>query len=222
MYIPDAFREDRVEVLQDSMRAIGAATVVGVSPNGLLATHVPIEIISDSSPWGRLRFHLARANPHVSAMREGGELLFIFQGPQGYVTPSWYPSKQEHGRVLPTWNYVMIHAYGSPEAFEGPKRLRPHLDALSGSFEAQFDAPWRIDDAPADFIDGMCNGIVGFEVVVDRLEGKWKLSQNRPSKDLEGVVLGLREVGDEASQKLADLVENAGNVENARNVENAD
>jgi len=210
MYVPEAFREDRIEVLHAMMRELGAATIVGLAADGLMATHVPVVLDLEPAPFGTVCCHFSRANPHAAALVDGGELLLIFQGPQGYVSPSWCATKEETGKVLPTWDYVAVHAYGQPTLFDGAERLRPHLAALTSQFEEEFDLPWGIEDAPADFVDAMYKGIVGVEIPLSRLEGKWKLSQNRPEKDQLGVIRGLRGLGDEASRKLADLVESAG------------
>jgi transcriptional regulator len=140
---------------------------------------------------------------------EGRELLFIFQGPQVYVTPSWYPTKRRTGKVVPTLNYVAVHAYGKVAAILEGARLRAHLAALTDRFEDSNDPPWKIDDAPAEFIEGMCRAITGVQVPLTRIEGKWKLSQNRNKGDRLGVVKGLREQGDAASLAMADLVEDA-------------
>jgi transcriptional regulator len=210
MYRPEVFREDRIDVLHEMMRQVGVATIVGAGPDGLMATHVPVEIDPHPAPWGTLRCHFARPNPHAEFVADGSELLVIFQGPEGYVTPTWYPTKQVSGKVVPTWNYVAVHAYGNARTFEGPVRLRPHLAALTQQFEAPFEERWSIDDAPPEFIDVMCQAIVGVEIRLSRIEGKRKLSQNRGEQDREGVVRGLRAKGDDASRALADLVEGSG------------
>ncbi len=209
MYLPRKFREDRIEVLHAAMLEIGAAAIVGQGPDGPIATHVPIELDPEPAPWGSIRCHFVRANPHVQSIANGQELLLIFQGPQGYVTPNWYPSKRDTGKVVPTWNYIAIHAYGRATPFEDVDRLRRHLAALTGRFEAGSAVPWKIDDAPADYIDGLCRAIIGFEIPLSRIEGKWKLSQNRPRHDRLGVIDGLRAQGGEASLKMAELVEAA-------------
>jgi transcriptional regulator len=209
MYVPKAFREQRTDVLHGAMRDIGAAAIVGKGGDGLVATHAPIELDPDPAPFGTIRFHFARANPHAQEIGDGRELLLIFQGPQGYVSPSWYPTKALTGKVVPTWNYVAVHAYGSATVIEDPVKLRAHLAALTGRHESGSAQPWSIDDAPADFIDVMCRGIVGFEVRLDRIEGKWKMSQNRPPEDRAGVVDGLRARGRGVDREMADLVEAA-------------
>jgi transcriptional regulator len=211
MYLPRKFCEDRIEVLHATMLEIGAAAVVGQGPDGPIASHVPIELDPEPAPWGTIRCHFVRANPHAQFVADGQELLLIFQGPQGYVTPNWYPSKRETGKVVPTWNYVAIHAYGRATIFEDVAALRAHLGALTDRFEGRSAVPWKIDDAPADFIDGLCRAIVGIEIPLSRIEGKWKMSQNRPLHDRLGVANGLRALGDETSLKIADLVAAAGN-----------
>ena len=209
MYLPRMFREERIEVLHAAMLEIGAAAVVGQGPDGPIASHVPIELDPEPAPWGTIRCHFVRANPHAQSVADGGELLLIFQGPQGYVTPNWYPSKRETGKVVPTWNYVAIHAYGTATPFEDVATLRAHIGALTDRFEGDSAVPWKIDDAPRDFIDAMCRAIIGFEIRLTRIEGKWKLSQNRPRHDRLGVVNGLRAGGGETSLKMAELVEAA-------------
>ena len=209
MYTPSAFREDRTDVLLAAMRDIGAAAVVSAAPDGLVASHVPIELDPEPAPLGVIRCHFALSNPQVKAIAAGRDLLFIFQGAQGYVSPSWYPTKRRTGKVVPTLNYVAVHAYGTVSGFLDGDGLRAHLAALTGRFEGSNDPPWKIDDAPADYIEAMCRAITGIRVPLTRIEGKWKLSQNRDKGDRQGVVKGLRERGDAASLALADLVEDA-------------
>lgn len=207
MYVPKAFQEDRIDVLHAMMKEIGAAAVIGHDTNGLAATHLPIELCPEPKPFGTVRIHIARANPHAQAIKAGQELLLIFQGPQGYITPSWYPSKHLTGKAVPTWNYVAIHAYGTVRAFEDATKLRAHLAALTDCFEESYHLPWKVDDAPQAFIDGMCRAIIGFEITLSRIEGKWKMSQNKSSHDRIGVVNGLRAQSDGNGQAMADLIE---------------
>ena len=209
MYTPGAFREERTDVLMAAMGDIGTAAVVSTGPDGLVASHVPVELDPEPAPLGVIRCHFALPNPQAKAIAAGQELLFIFQGPQGYVTPSWYPTKRRTGKVVPTLNYVAVHAYGTVSGFLEGDGLRAHLAALTDRFEGSYDPPWKIDDAPAEFIEAMCRAITGIQVPLTRIEGKWKLSQNRDEGDRRGVVEGLRERGDPASLTLADLVEDA-------------
>ncbi len=209
MYTPRLFREERIGVLHQAMVEIGAATIVGTGPDGLTATHAPIVMDPDPAPFGTLHCHFARANPHAKALESGSEVLVIFQGAQGYVSPSWYPSKQETGEVVPTWNYVAIHAHGAASTFDDPGRLREHLSELTRHFEKERSDPWKVEDAPEEFIAGLCNAIVGVEIKLTGIEGKWKLSQNRPDADRLGVIAGLRSQGNRGGRSLAALVERA-------------
>ncbi len=191
MYLPSHFHETRLEVLHGLMRAHPLATLVTQGANGLVANHFPLEIDADASPHGTLRGHMARANPAWREHPTGTEVLVIFQGPHAYVSPSWYPSKQRDGRVVPTWNYAVVHAYGALRTIEDATWLRGLVGRLTATYEAAQRAPWKVEDAPVDFIDRMLTAIVGFEIPITRVEGKWKMSQNRPAEDRAGVAAGL-------------------------------
>jgi transcriptional regulator len=153
-----------------------------------------------------VEFHLARANPHWKYLAERNEALMIFQGPEGYITPNWYPSKAEHAKVVPTWNYAVVHAYGRPEVMQDTDWLRRHVAELTAQQERSEVTPWELTDAPEAFIEAMLRGIIGFRLAIARLEGKWKTSQNRETKDRDGVVMGLgkRGVGDDL--EMAEIV----------------
>jgi transcriptional regulator len=168
------------------------------------ASHVPVLIDPEPAPFGTLRGHLARGNPQWQRAAADTDALAIFLGPNAYVSPSWYAAKRETGKVVPTWNYVAIHAYGRPRFYDDVTRLRAHVSSLTARHEAARAAPWAVTDAPEDFIQGLLKGIVGFEIPISRLEGKWKMSQNRPAKDRAGVVEGLRREG--GSPEVADIV----------------
>jgi transcriptional regulator len=189
MYIPPLFKEDRIEVLHDAIRRAGLATLVTPTADGLIASHVPMLLDLEPAPYGTLIGHLARPNPQARGAI--GEALAIFQGPDAYITPSWYATKRQNGKVVPTWNYVAIHAYGAVEFFNDPERLRDVVTRLTERHEGARAEPWAVTDAPPDFIDGMLKGIVGFAMPITRLEGKWKMSQNRPAEDRAGVISGL-------------------------------
>jgi transcriptional regulator len=201
MYNPPLFKEDRIEVLHDAIRRAGLVTLVTQTADGLIASHAPMLLDLEPAPYGTLIGHLARPNPQARGAI--GEGLAIFQGPDAYITPSWYATKRQNGKVVPTWNYVAIHAYGAVEFFSDPERLRVVVTRLTERQEAGRPQPWAVTDAPADFIDGMLKGIVGFAMPIARLEGKWKMSQNRPAEDRAGVISGL-----EAEQRpaVADLI----------------
>jgi transcriptional regulator len=183
MYTPSHFREDRPEIQREFMRAHPLATLVTHSPAGLDANHIPV-LVDDAVTL--IRGHIARANP---VWREAGteEALAIFTGEQYYVSPSWYPSKQEHGKVVPTWNYQTVHAHGTLTFFEDKAKLRDLVDELTRANESKFPQPWGISDAPPEYIDGLLSAIVGFELRITRLVAKFKQSQNRPEADRAGV-----------------------------------
>jgi transcriptional regulator len=203
VYIPPLHQEDRVDVLHDAIRRTGLATLVTLTGDGLIASHVPMLLDPQRAPYGTLLGHLARPNPQARGATPGVQALAIFQGPDAYITPSWYATKRETGKVVPTWNYVTIHAYGPVEFFNDTERLRAIVTRLTDRQEQALAAPWAVTDAPADFIDGMLKGIVGFTLPIVRLEGKWKMSQNRPAADRAGVIDGLENAG---RQDLAELI----------------
>lgn len=202
MYRPPAFAEDRLDVLHDLIRAHPLGLLVTGGAGGLLANAIPFTLVEEG-PRGTLRAHLARANPQVGALR-AGEALVVFQGPQAYVSPSFYPSKQEHGRVVPTWNYVVVQARGRAVVTDDAGWLRDQIGALTAAHEGPRATPWGVDDAPAPFVAAQMRAIVGVEIAVERIEGKWKASQNRPGPDRAGVAQGLRAEGGGA---MAALVE---------------
>ncbi|HEX3575316.1 MAG TPA: FMN-binding negative transcriptional regulator [Rhodopila sp.] len=203
MYVPAHFNEDRVEVLHAQMRATGLATLVSMTADGLLASHAPLLLDPDPAPYGTLIGHLAKANPHARSADPNVQTLVIFQGPDGYITPSYYATKREHGKVVPTWNYTAVHAYGVLDVFDDPARLRAVVTRLTDRHESRRAQPWAVTDAPDAFIEGMLRGIVGISLSIVRLEGKVKMSQNRPATDIEGVVRGLRQ---DAEDGLAEAV----------------
>jgi transcriptional regulator len=192
MYVPPHFKEDRVDVLQSAIRGAGAATLVSMTSDGLFASHAPLMLDAEPAPYGTLIGHLAKANPHARLADPTVQTLVIFHGPDGYITPSYYAAKREHGKVVPTWNYSAIHAYGTLEFFDDPVRLLEVVTRLTERHETPRAAPWAVSDAPADFVQGMLRGIVGLSLRITRLEGKVKMSQNRPAADISGVIDGLR------------------------------
>jgi transcriptional regulator len=204
MYRPSYFRENRLDVLHTLIRSHPFAQLVTAGVQGPEANPLPLLVDPDASPNGTLRGHLARVNDQVAARSAGGQALVIFQGPQAYVSPSWYPSKVEHGKVVPTWNYVAVHAWGVPRVIDDAAWLRRLVEDLTVNQEQGRPNPWAVGDAPADFIATMVKAIVGIEIPIDRIEGKWKLNQNRSEPDRRGVVDGLRVEGNET---MAGLVE---------------
>ena len=172
------------------MRGRPFAALVSAGAAGLYASHLPT-VLKDDGPRGLIECHLARANPHCKDLAEVSEALMIFQGPEGYITPNWYPSKAQHGKVVPTWNYAVVHAYGRPEVMNDADWLHRHVTELTAQQESNAVKPWAVSDAPRSFVDSMLRGIVGFRFAITRLEGKWKMSQNREMRDRQGVVKGL-------------------------------
>jgi transcriptional regulator len=209
MYIPDSFREDRIPVLQEHIARKGFATLVTLGSAGLTASHIPMLLDAAGEPFGTLRGHLSRANGQWRDLSPDVEALAIFSGPQHYVSPSWYPSKAETGKVVPTWNYAVVHAYGYIRIVEDPEWLLRHVSSLTEAHEAAFETPWKVTDAPADFVRTMLNGIVGIEMPIRKLEGKWKVNQNRSASDQRGVADALERLQTPESKAMADLVRDA-------------
>jgi transcriptional regulator len=206
VYLPPYFEETRIDTLHAMMRAHPLATLVTVCDSGLVANHIPIETLSEPGPHGSLRGHVARANPLWKDYRDGAEVLAIFQGPQIYISPSFYPAKRETGEVVPTWDYVVVHARGTLRFVHDPAWLLALVTRLTDTHEAPRKAPWKVDDAPAPYVEKMLSLIVGFEFSIASLAGKWKVSQNHPAANREGVVRGLREAADPDSRNIADLL----------------
>lgn len=202
MYMPQAFEQKDPDLVFGLMSSLGVATVVSNGPDGMIASHVPVEIDRKGGAQGLIRCHFAKPNPQAALIAEGVEVLFIFQGPLAYVTPSWYATKAETGKVVPTLNFAVVHAYGIGRALEDPIAMRRHLTALTDHFEAGLSEPWKVSDAPDQYIDRMMKGITVVEVALTRLEGKWKLSQNRPEADRQGVAEGYRNDGRTDMQAL--------------------
>ena len=209
MYIPHHFAEPRVDILHQLIHARPLCTLITPTPGGLDANHVPLHLSDAPAPFGTLRGHVARANPIWREVVPGSEVLAIFQGPEAYVTPSWYPTKAETGKVVPTWNYAVAHAYGILRVVEDSTWVRTQLEALTAHNEAAFAAPWQVNDAPHEYIDKLLGAVVGIEIVITRLVGKWKTSQNQPESNREGVAHGLRGLGGEEAIAMADLVDAA-------------
>ncbi len=194
MYIPSHFAETRVPVLHEAIRKAGLATLVTTGAGGLEASHVPMLLDPEPAPYGTLLCHVARENPHWRSAGEG-ESLAIFLGPDAYVSPSTYATKKRNPKVVPTWNYVAIHAYGRAEFFDDEARLRAIVTRLTEKQEASRPAPWSVSDAPEDYLRVMLKAIVGFALPIARLEGKWKMSQNRPPEDRASVATTLASEG---------------------------
>jgi transcriptional regulator len=193
MYTPESYREDRVDILHQAIRGAGLATLVSLTNDGLIASHIPLLLDAEPAPYGALCGHLARSNPQ--ARGAVGEAMAIFLGPDAYITPSWYPSKRETQKVVPTWNYVAIHAYGPLDFIDDPELTRQHVEQLTDRHEAGRSTPWAVTDAPETFIAARVRGIIAFRLTIRRLDGKWKMGQNRTPADRFGMAQGLEAEG---------------------------
>jgi transcriptional regulator len=205
VYLPAYFNETRPEVMHALMRARPLATLVTLCESGLVANHMPVETAAQPAPLGMLRGHIARANPLWQQYRAGAEALAIFQGPHSYISPSFYPTKQKTGEVVPTWNYAVVHAHGTLNFVQDAEWLRALVTRLTDAHEASRPHPWKVTDAPPPYIEKMLSMIVGFELSIVRLTGKWKMSQNHPAANREGVVTGLSAGGADA-REIASLL----------------
>jgi transcriptional regulator len=204
MYTPPAFAEDDPATIRQIVREARLATLVTATAEGLVATPLPL-ILADEGERGVLYGHVARANPQWR-LPPVGEALAMFSGPDAYITPSWYAAKREHGRVVPTWNYVAVHAYGPVEFFEDADRLYDVVTRLTNLHEGERPERWAVTDAPTEFIKGQLRGIVGLRLPIARLEAKRKLSQNRPAEDRRGVATGLAESDRESDRVVAGII----------------
>jgi transcriptional regulator len=205
MYIPPAFREDDLSALHAILRGARLVNFITATAEGLMATPLPMLLDESEGEHGTLYGHMARANPqwHVEPL---GEALAIAMGPDAYVTPAWYATKRETGKVVPTWNYVTVHAYGAPEFFDDPARLLEVVKRLTQRHEHSRETPWSVSDAPAAFIQSQLRGIVGIRMPITRIEGKCKMSQNRPAEDRAGVADGLAASDDPIDRQAAGLI----------------
>jgi len=201
MYIPYAFAEQRLSVLHGLIRSHPFATVITTGNRGIIASHVPVVLLPTSGPSGTLQFHLAKPNPQCEDLAAGAEVLAIFQGPHGYVSPTWYVTA---GRV-PTWNYVAVHAYGTPSVMND-EGLVEHLERLVAEYESARPNRWDAGRLPVESFAKLRGAIVGFDVTIARIEGKWKLGQNRTAADRAGAIAGLRTTGTPDDATLANLM----------------
>ncbi len=200
--------------MHELIRARPLATLVTLSSSGLNANHIPLHLSGSPAPFGTLQGHVARANPILSDLEKNTEVLAVFHGPDAYITPSWYATKKETGKVVPTWNYAVVHAYGYVRVVDDASWLRIHLEALTTHNEASFAEPWAVSDAPHEFTEKLIGNIIGFEMVITRLSGKWKVSQNQPQQNQASVIEGLKASGQQESSAMAALVDTA--TKNAR------
>ena len=205
MYIPPAYKETDPEAIRATIRGARLATLVTATAEGLLATPLPLILDEAEGPYGTLYGHLAKAN-NQWRLPPMGEALALFSGPDAYVTPSWYETKRTTGKVVPTWVYVAVHAYGPVEFFDEPSRLLEVVSRLTSIHESGRDEPWAVTDAPASYIQSQLKGIVGMRMPIVRLEGKRKMEQKGSLEDRRGVAKGLSESSRVSDEEVAPLI----------------
>jgi transcriptional regulator len=200
MYLPKHFQVDDPSVLASLIKDYPLATVIGIVEGRTEINHLPLMLSEDRT---RLYGHVARSNPLLKIANESPpNITAVFHGPSAYVTPSWYPSKKETGKVVPTWNYAVVHAEGSLKLLDSPQWLHAHVSHMTNIHEPTYGSNWKVDDAPEDYVQMMLKAIVGIEIEVNTLIGKFKLSQNRPAEDYAAVFAQLQKSSDEAQQEM--------------------
>jgi transcriptional regulator len=206
MYVPRLLEETDPAVLHGLIRAHPLGMWVTQAGSELIANHIPFLLDADRGPHGTLVGHVARANPVWESFSPTVASLVVFRGADSYITPSWYPSKRVHGRAVPTWNYAVVHASGMPRAIQDRDWMLRLVTRLTDAQEASRPEPWKVSDAPAEHVDRLLNNIVGIEIPIDRIVGKWKANQTSTPADKLGVIEGLVERGDSQSLQMAALV----------------
>lgn len=206
VYIPKHFNEQKVSVMHELMRVCPLATLVTIASNGLTANHIPLLLVENLSPFGTLQGHVARANPVWRDSLPEVEALAVFHGADAYITPTWYATKKETGKVVPTWDYVAVHAYGVLRVVDDAEWLRSQIERLTAYHESERVEQWKLTDAPEDYIEKLIATVVGIEMVITKLEGKWKVSQNQPEQNKLGVVSGLQNRNKPKDLTMAELV----------------
>ena len=210
MYEPPLHRQEDLAAQHALIRAHPLGLLISHGASGLLANAIPFLIFPEASKLGTLQAHVARANPQWRDLQSAEEALVVFQGAQHYITPSWYETKRETGKVVPTWNYLIVQARGRPRVIEDAHWLRAQIEAITDKKEASRAKPWAVGDAPEDFVAAQIRQIVGVEIEIADIKGKWKVSQNRKAEDRAGVVAGLEAEGDPEAEEMARIVDEAG------------
>jgi len=209
MYIPEHFEVTNVDVMHNLIRDYPLATIVTLATEEINANHIPLHLLDSPKPYGTLQGHVSRSNPLLEDITKDIETLAIFHGPNSYITPSWYQTKKESGKVVPTWNYVVVHAYGKLSIIDNPDWLRTQLERLTDQNELSFSEPWAVADAPLEFTERLFSSIVGIEMKITKLIGKWKVSQNQPHQNRESITAGLNTSNHLGSSQMAELVKEA-------------
>ena len=211
MLQPPVFREDRIEIMHDMMHKNPFASLISMQEGDIVADHIPLVIHPELSAKGNLRGHITLGNPIVKNLDDTTEVLVMFRGPHHYITPSWYPSKKEHDKVVPTWNYIMVHARGKVKLHKDADWILAHLTELTRRNEKGRDEPWEVSDAPSDFIKRQLRAIVGIEIEISSLQGIWKTSQNKTLEDNKGVCEGLKKESSTEARVMVTCVEKTRN-----------
>ena len=206
MYIPKHFQQDDIDVLKKLINEYPLATIVINGHNGLNASHIPFYLNADSSGKTLLQGHIAKANSLWQECEDDAQVICIFHGPQTYISPNWYETKKEHGKVVPTWNYISVHAHGTLRLIHDANWKLAQINHLTRQSESEQTVPWSVSDAPPEFIEKLLPAIVGIEIAVEKLEGQWKLSQNQPEKNQSGVIKGLTSSGKYNDSVIAQLI----------------
>lgn len=206
MYIPKYHAMDDLAAMQAHIQQHALGAWVCMTDSGLVANHIPFVLDRQWGRHGRLLGHVSRANPVWRALPDGAPSVVMFMGPNAYITPAWYPGKQAHGKVVPTWNYVTVHAHGLARAVEDPDWILDMLHRLTGAQEADRSDPWQVADAPMDFVRAKLRAIIGIEIAIDRLEARLKVSQDEDREDRLGTVEGLMQEKTTHAQAMAGMV----------------
>ncbi len=202
MYLPPQFAQPDIAVMHELIRSRSLATLVTLDSDGLNANHIPLHLSATPSSFGTLSGHVARSNPILNDLNSNIDTLAVFHGPDAYISPSWYATRQEGGKVVPTWNYAVVHAYGRLRIIDDAVWIRAQIEALTAQNEVNFAHPWLLSDAPQEFTDKLIDMVVGIEMVITRLSGKWKISQNQPLENKLSVIEGLMDNGQTAMAEL--------------------
>ena len=203
MYVPKFNEENDLSTLHELIKSKPLGMWSAIADGTIVINHIPFVLHENRGKFGTLVGHVARSNTIWKDFSEESDSVVVFQGEQAYITPSWYPSKHKHGKAVPTWNYVVVHAHGMPRKIEDPDWLLIHLNELTDIHERGQSLPWKVSDAPAEFIHQLTKSIVGIEIPINAISGKWKLGQNRPEPDKLGVIAGLRSTEEEEARRLA-------------------
>ena len=206
MYCPEHFEQRSIQEMHALIRTYPLATLIMQTSQGIRVNHIPMRLSAEAEPHGVLSGHMPKSNSVWQEHDTDSPAIAVFHGPQAYITPSWYVSTKRHGKVVPTWNYTTVHAHGRVNVIQDRSWLMSHLEQLTDQMESSFEQPWSVSDAPKDYTDKLVEHLVGIEILIDRLEGKWKVSQNRPTEDRAGVSKGLKDDGGAEASPMSELV----------------